>query len=300
MNNFTNIINIDDINIDDINIDDINIDDININDMNIDSELTVMYKPETLRRSYTISFDSDYQNISNGLCPNYALEWGIKPNLAYWPHGYDFIIGQRQFDNKDTKFVSKINKICNIMSTKLQNYYLSFSQENLSLFCNLDGVLADFNTAFEKISRQSYVSDTKQNDKKWIQKIINKNLNFFEKLPFMYNAEKLWKHIIKYKPIILINDPNSVSAKLDRINWCKKKLGSNFLIINNISEIKTNLNYDYYVIITNFINTYSFKNAILIGNQLSNEDWESSGGLFINHSPENLSETLNIINMIME
>jgi hypothetical protein len=50
-------------------------------------------KPKLIK-TYTINCPADEFNIINGKCPNYALNWGVKKNLAYWSDGHDFINGK--------------------------------------------------------------------------------------------------------------------------------------------------------------------------------------------------------------
>jgi len=47
-----------------------------------------------LIKTYTINSPIDEFNIIQGKCPNYALNWGVKRNLAYWSLGHDFINGK--------------------------------------------------------------------------------------------------------------------------------------------------------------------------------------------------------------
>ena len=50
-----------------------------------------------LIKTYTINSPIDEFNIIQGKCPNYALNWGVKRNLAYWSTGHDFINGKYNF-----------------------------------------------------------------------------------------------------------------------------------------------------------------------------------------------------------
>ena len=57
-------------------------------------------------RSYTISSEEDFENLLNGKCPNYALDWGLEYNKSYWKPGHDFIMGssnQKVYNKKKEK-----------------------------------------------------------------------------------------------------------------------------------------------------------------------------------------------------
>ena len=61
----------------------------------------VTFKP--LRRSYTITCEKDEKNITEGRCPDYALQWGSH-NANFWKNGHDYIQGYKEpIKNEDQK-----------------------------------------------------------------------------------------------------------------------------------------------------------------------------------------------------
>lgn len=46
-----------------------------------------------LHRQYTICSDDDFDNISYGFCPKYALSWDHESNKQYWDEGHDYLAG---------------------------------------------------------------------------------------------------------------------------------------------------------------------------------------------------------------
>ena len=61
-------------------------------------------RTKKIYRSYTISSEEDFENLLNGKCPNYALDWGFEYNKSYWKPGHDFITGSKSsFYNKKKK-----------------------------------------------------------------------------------------------------------------------------------------------------------------------------------------------------
>jgi hypothetical protein len=76
-----------------------------------------------IKRQYTLTCEDDFDNIQNGLCPDYALHWPNKENAKYWPVNHDFQGSlEKRLANYHLKRVirNKINKIKN-------NNYLPFN-----------------------------------------------------------------------------------------------------------------------------------------------------------------------------
>ena len=90
----------------------------------------------SLKRNYTMSSQSDNINFQNGRCPDYALRWGIKTNLVYWETGHDCFKG---FVNNTEMDVNETLR--EILSERLKSGNIDMP----FVFCDLDGVLADFN-----------------------------------------------------------------------------------------------------------------------------------------------------------
>ena len=101
-----------------------------------------------------------------------------------------------------------------------------------TIYCDMDGVLADFNGGLKAMesqlkdagykSSQDWLDAPLSNDK-W--KPVVKNKKFWSTLPLMPQALKLWNYIRSYNPHILSayarHDPNCIPGKRA---WLRKNL----------------------------------------------------------------------------
>ena len=73
-------------------------------------------KRRMIKRQYTLTCEDDFDNIQNGLCPDYALHWPKEENAKYWPTNHDFQGSlEKRFNNYHLKRVirNKINQLKN-------------------------------------------------------------------------------------------------------------------------------------------------------------------------------------------
>lgn len=141
-------------------------------------------------------------------------------------------------------------------------------QKKIKIFCDLDGVLADFQKGVKKIT------GFEPNDQK-ISKMWNKILShpgFFKNLDWTEDGEKLWDYIQPFEPTILTGLPYSCKKDVskDKEAWCQNNLGKEVNVICCMSKEK-----------------YRFATfeSILIDDRLENgKAWQTSGGVFIHHS----------------
>ena len=97
------------------------------------------------------------------------------------------------------------------------------------IYCDMDGVLADFMVAAKKATGTTFTQD--QSDRHW--ETIRNTRNFWSNMPWMRDGKQLWNYIRQYNPHILsaytIEDPN---CKPGKRRWLRKNLGytQNFMI----------------------------------------------------------------------
>ena len=141
---------------------------------------------------------------------------------------------------------------------------------NRKVFCDLDGVLVDFDKGILDLTGRPVGNQT--TSKMW-QRVANCP-DFFEKLDWTTYGKDMWKSIIEITqatPVILTGVPSSTKRRYDveKKNWC----------VNNLSA-------DIEVITCNSSDKYKYASDgyILIDDRLEmGRMWTASGGLFIHH-----------------
>lgn len=142
------------------------------------------------------------------------------------------------------------------------------------LYCDLDGVLADFEEGV-KLKMGKYPEELNQG---LMWSVLRKSHSFFESLPWMPEGKLLWEKIKKYDPIILTGCPYGGWSEEQKRNWCKRELGENIKVITCMSKDKPK---------------YSNEGAILIDDRLIAKDkWEANGGIFIHYVEDDLEKII--------
>jgi 5'(3')-deoxyribonucleotidase len=220
-------------------------------------------KPRT--RSYSITSESDYEHTSNGRCPNYALAWSIKDNSYHWPERHDYFIGNGSNLNDETR------ELRQILSQRLANGILT----KYIIFCDLDGVLADFEQGIK--NKFGLLPSQVKPNVMW--SYINKSNTFFENLPWMPKGKLLWEKIQIHNPIILTGVPRgSKNMAEQKIRWCQRELGPDVQVITCLSKDK---------------HRFCIPRSILIDDRTDNlEEWNKKGGKFLLYNEENLDDII--------
>ncbi len=222
-------------------------------------------------RQYSINNDNDTFNITNLRCPDYALHWNHDNNQYHWRPGHDYFLGNGQSitDNIELR---------QILSEKLNRGTLP----KKIVFCDLDGVLADFEQGVYNVFHK--YPEQLQSGLMW--GVINKTHKFFETLPWMPNGRLLWEQIKQYDPIILTGIPRSITAAEEKRKWCARELGPDVHVITCSTKDKSN---------------YCISNSMLIDDRKNNMNvWNSKGGKFILYDEKQTDFIIKKIHNYME
>ncbi len=96
----------------------------------------------------------------------------------------------------------------------------------MRIYCDLDGVLCDFEKAFLKLTNievEQYLEKFGK-EKTW-QVVIDNGSKFWSDLEWMPDGKELWKFIVDLQPIICSTPNRDISSRIGKKKWCEKNLG---------------------------------------------------------------------------
>jgi hypothetical protein len=177
-------------------------------------------------------------------------------------------------------------------SSKKRNIQI---EKRFHLFCDLDGVLCDFNGGVKKICGKE--PNELNIGRMWAA--VARNENFFEHLEWTNDGRELWEAIQHLEPNILTGVPNNQTVKkgLQKATWCNREL--NCGTVNHVDmaahspqrhEIVSGEKLQDVVNVISCWGKFKYKEActlpgaILIDDrQKFQADWERAGGIFVHH-----------------
>jgi len=139
------------------------------------------------------------------------------------------------------------------------------------IFCDMDGVLTDFDKRFEYFGGLTPDEYQAKFSKSQFWKLIDDKVGFefWAKMPWMPDGKQLWSYIEKYKPMLLSAPSQKPSSRYGKRVWVNDNLPGVKLILAK-RENKQD---------------YSKPNRILIDDRADNiEEWKSKGGIGILHT----------------
>ena len=150
---------------------------------------------------------------------------------------------------------------------RFQSYLLEQSDRRFRIYLDMDGVIADFNTAFQRIDGRTTEEVSKEGDKAFWEHVDKGGLKFWSEMPWMPGSKKLWNYV-KDKDVVILTAParslpNSPKGK--KI-WIQRELGNVKVIFKRAREK----------------HEYADKVSVLIDDSESNiRNWKSAGGIGI-------------------
>lgn len=143
----------------------------------------------------------------------------------------------------------------------------------VSIFCDLDGVLADFDAGVRQLTGSS--PEDMPVSQMWRAISGSRARNgFFGSLDWMSDGEELWDAIAPCNPTILTGIPTGGSdAVKQKKGWCWRRLGAEVPVVCCASSAKRQ-----------YASRDPSHVTILIDDRTSNgRQWEVAGGLFVHH-----------------
>lgn len=147
---------------------------------------------------------------------------------------------------------------------------LTESQTEYQIYCDMDGVLTDFDKAYyELVGMRSDIAKDKLTPQEFWFPIKNAGRNWWKNMDWQPGGKQLWKYIKKYNPTLLSAPSIERSSKVGKRMWVNDNLPNVKLIMTRSSNKKK----------------YANPKSILIDDTKRNiDDWNSSGGIGIHHT----------------
>jgi len=169
----------------------------------------------------------------------------------------------------------------------------SSSTAQYKIFCDLDGVLVDFDAGVLKaLGRKP--EDMPQNAL-WAG--IARTPSFYENLPWMKDGRQLWDAIMHLDPDILTGVPMARKAREQKAAWCRRELGMATNRVNHVDmagkkkahEVVSGRRKDGAInVITCWSSNKHFEGGertVLIDDRDSlKAAWVAKGGIFVHHT----------------
>ena len=181
----------------------------------------------------------------------------------------------------------------------LLDLYKLITENNVSeykIYCDMDGVLCDFDEGYKKLTKKS-TDEANAEGKKYFWELFRESVgknekDFWANLPWQPGGKELWGYIEQYKPNILsspaIDFSKPQAQQLDpKFNQAIQ--GKKMWIAKNLSNVGKEI----------FVpaiqkSAFAKPNRILIDDMQKNIDaWEAAGGIAILH--ENYATTKNTL-----
>ena len=140
---------------------------------------------------------------------------------------------------------------------------------NFQIYCDMDGVLTNFEERFEHFSGMHPQEYEKKYGQAAFWELIDVKvgLRFWAGMKWMPGGEKLWSYISQYNPQVLTSPSKDNNSRLGKNIWVRNHL-----------HPKPKVNFAYSADKQRF----ATPNSILIDDKKSNiEQWDAAGGIAI-------------------
>lgn len=165
---------------------------------------------------------------------------------------------------------------------KFLDFLTETTNNTQRIYCDMDGVLADFETGIEQQFNMNVYDWMKLKYKdRWAMVYAKKN--FWKDLPWNKGGKQLWNFVKKYDVHILSAGTADASTKRGKREWLKKNTG--------LSPADPKI----HIVLRNekkrFAKTANGTPNILIDDYGKNiKDWEAKGGIGVKH--DNTAKTI--------
>ena len=137
------------------------------------------------------------------------------------------------------------------------------------IYCDMDGVLADFERGYEELTGINLKNDPNPEGKEFWDPISKAGVKFWAGLKWMPDGQELWDYIKPHTPKLLSAPSREESSRIGKYVWVKNKIPGTKLILRYADRKKE----------------LASPTSILIDDRKANIDsWEAAGGIGILHT----------------
>lgn len=172
----------------------------------------------------------------------------------------------------------------NNLDVSVEDTFTKSNELKLKIYCDMDGVLTDFDKRFNEIHPWSPTKFTEKNGKDEFWELIDeRGVGFWVGMEWMEDGKLLWEYLKTNHDVELLSSPSRAEHS---------RLGKRLWVRNHKLGAKLNLAYSYNK------KKYAAPNHVLIDDRKDNiEGWESKGGIGILHTSteDTIAKLLNIV-----
>ena len=152
---------------------------------------------------------------------------------------------------------------------KLTDILKEIEEQKYTIYCDMDGVLVDFDQGYKDLTGMSTKEADAQGKEAFWSPIAKAGASFWIRLKWMPDGQQLWEYINQYNPVLLSAPSKEESSKIGKRVWVKQNIPGTKLILRPASQKQQ----------------FSGENKILIDDRVDNiEQWRNKGGIGILHT----------------
>jgi predicted kinase len=181
---------------------------------------------------------------------------------------------EREFITIDKKIkdsvLSEPELISKVKSFNNQSSELNEAEQQYKLYCDMDGVLVDFEQGYNDLTGKKTpgVDSTYDKNDFW-SSITKAGAKFWAELNWMSDGQQLWDYIKQYNPTLLTAPSREQSSEIGKQEWINNNLPGTPVIFKQAKDKKD----------------LAEPNAILIDDRKDNiQQWIDAGGIGIRHT----------------
>jgi hypothetical protein len=141
-------------------------------------------------------------------------------------------------------------------------------EQQYKIYCDMDGVIADFEGAYEKLTGKNIRGNHVKGDAAFWQPITDAGESFWTEMEWMKDGKELWSYIKPYLPKLLSAPSRQESSRTGKQKWVNTNLPGVPLLLKS-AEYKQ---------------FYASPRSILIDDRADNiQRWKEAGGIGIIH-----------------